>query len=173
MAIYAPVPEEREWQNPPEGVHQGVVYAVELRSNVETKFGVKSKVLLKIQLNPDTAGMTTYKNDKGVEVSNPPMATMFPTLSMFRDGSKVSILRKTVEALANKKFANNAEAARFDIESLIGANGLFQIIHNKSADGEKVYANVETVMPLPKGTKPITPVNVGNGGTGDDDEPPF
>ena len=167
MAIHAPVPEERAWENPPEGVHQGVIYAVELRKDIETKFGKKDKLMIKIQLSPESAGTTTYTNKDGKEVTNPFMVTYFKTLSMWRDGAKASDLRKFVEAIAQRKFADNKEAAAFDLESLVGLNGMFNVVHNPSADGEKIFANVETTMPLPKGIKPIKPVNI-EAGSGSD-----
>jgi len=171
--IHAPVPEEREWQNPPEGVHQGVIYAVELREKVETKFGVKDKLVVKIQLNPESAGEATYEDKDGKTVTNPFMVQAFNNLSMFKGKQGASTLRKLVEAVSGLKFADNAEAAKFDLETLVGMNGMFHIIHTEpNADG-KVYANIQSVMPLPKGTKLIAPVNVGNGKADDDDSLPF
>ena len=67
-----------------------------------------------------------------------------------------SNLCKDLTSWRGKPFTNE-EKKGFDIEKLIGTNCLINIIHNER-DG-KTYANITTVSPLIKGTKPISPEN--------------
>jgi len=68
------------------------------------------------------------------------------TLSMHEKAN----LRKVLEQWRGRKFDNDAAAEAFDIESVIGANGFGNVIHNKGEKGG-VFANLASIMPLPKG----------------------
>lgn len=59
-------------------------------------------------------------------------------------------LRHDLQSWRGKAFTPE-ELFGFDIEKLIGANGLINVQHRKSDDGTKTYANVVAVMPLVKG----------------------
>ncbi len=61
-------------------------------------------------------------------------------------------LRKDLESWRGKKFTRDEEMG-FDVESVIGANGLINVQHNTT--GDKTYANVVSVMPLVKGMPKI------------------
>lgn len=65
-------------------------------------------------------------------------------------------LRKDLESWRGKPFTRDEEMG-FDVESVIGANGLINIQHNES--NGKTYANVVAVMPLAKGMAKIKPVD--------------
>jgi hypothetical protein len=58
-------------------------------------------------------------------------------------------LRKDLESWRGKAF-NATELEGFDLSSILGKNCLIQIIHN-----DKGYANVASVMSLPKGMTPV------------------
>jgi hypothetical protein len=60
------------------------------------------------------------------------------------------ILRPFLESWRGRKFTQQEEAG-FDLESLIGAPAYVQVLHNQV--GENVYANVQTIMRLPKGSE--------------------
>jgi hypothetical protein len=66
------------------------------------------------------------------------------TLSLHEKAS----LAKDLKSWRGKPFSDE-EAKGFDVEKLIGATCLINIVHNKT--GDKTYANVDSVMPLPKG----------------------
>lgn len=65
-------------------------------------------------------------------------------------------LRKDLETWRGKKFSTE-ELEGFDVENLIGANCLLNVIHAES--GGKTYANINGVMPLKSGMTKIKPVN--------------
>ena len=64
-----------------------------------------------------------------------------------------SKLRKDLESWRGAKF-NEQDLAGFDMEKLIGANCQLQIIHATDSEG-KQWANVQSVVPLSAGMKPI------------------
>lgn len=68
-------------------------------------------------------------------------------------GMKVSLhekakMRKLLVALNGKDFEEGWE---LDPEAFIGCQCLMEVIHKKSADGTKTYANIGNVMPAMKG----------------------
>lgn len=62
-------------------------------------------------------------------------------------------LRKDLESWRGKPFTREEEMG-FDVERLIGANCLLNVQHKPS--GDKVYANVVSIMPLVKGMPAMT-----------------
>lgn len=74
------------------------------------------------------------------------------TLSMHEKAN----LRKTLEAWRGKPFASDDEAEAFDIESVIGANGYGNVIHRQGDKGG-TFANLASIMPLPKTMPKIKP----------------
>jgi hypothetical protein len=61
-------------------------------------------------------------------------------------------LRKELAAWRGRDFTE-AELDGFDLDSVIGVAALLNVVHAKSQDGMKTYANVASIMPLPKGMK--------------------
>jgi hypothetical protein len=59
-------------------------------------------------------------------------------------------LRKDLEAWRNRKFSAQ-ELAAFSLENVLGAPCLLGIVHVPSKDGTKTYANLGSIMALPKG----------------------
>ena len=66
-----------------------------------------------------------------------------------------SALRPFLESWRGKKFTD-AELNAFDLETLIGVPAFLQVSQNTV--GEKVYANTDSVMKLPKGVPGIPPL---------------
>lgn len=66
------------------------------------------------------------------------------TLSLNEAGN----LRPFLESWRGKKFTAEEEKG-FDVEALIGAPAFIQVSHNENAGN--VYANIDTIMRLPKG----------------------
>jgi hypothetical protein len=59
-------------------------------------------------------------------------------------------LRKDLEAWRNRKFSAS-ELANFSLENVLGAPCMLGIVHAPSKDGTKTYANLGSIMALPKG----------------------
>jgi len=59
-------------------------------------------------------------------------------------------LRKDLEAWRGRPFTT-AELGNFSLENVLGAPCLLGVVHKPSKDGSKVYANVGSIMALPKG----------------------
>ena len=59
-------------------------------------------------------------------------------------------LRKDLEAWRGRAFTAD-ELKNFSLENVLGAPCLLGVVHRPSKDGSKVYANVGSVMALPKG----------------------
>jgi hypothetical protein len=74
------------------------------------------------------------------------------TLSLFDQ----ALLRQHLESWRGKGFTE-AELAGFDVKNVLGHYCLLSVIHNKQ--GDKTYANVNGIMPVPKGMEKPFPVN--------------
>ena len=59
-------------------------------------------------------------------------------------------LRKDLEAWRGRPFSAE-ELRNFSLENVLGAPCLLGVVHKPSKDGAKVYANVGSIMALPKG----------------------
>lgn len=69
---------------------------------------------------------------------------------------EMSTLRPMLESWRGRAFTPEEEDA-FDVSKLIGAPCLMQIVHNQS--NGKTYANMSSIMKLPKGMEPIVMEN--------------
>lgn len=69
---------------------------------------------------------------------------------------EMSALRPMLESWRGKAFTPEEEE-NFDVSKLIGAPCLLQIVHNLS--NGKTYANMSSIMKLPKGMEPIVMEN--------------
>jgi len=69
-----------------------------------------------------------------------------------------STLRAHLSSWRGKPFTD-AEAANFDITKLVGVPAMVNVIHKASADGTKVYANIASISPMPKGLECPKQVN--------------
>jgi hypothetical protein len=65
-------------------------------------------------------------------------------------------LRKDLESWRGRAFTD-AELKNFDLEVLIGANCLLNVV--QSSKNGSTYANVSAVMPIKKGMDKITPIS--------------
>jgi hypothetical protein len=100
--------------------------------------GKKRKVQILFELPLETA---VFDPEKGEQ---PFYARNMYTLSMHEK----STLRKDVHSMLGKQLTD-AEAKTFNIFNLIGRECMVNIIHRPS--GDKVYANIQTITPVPKG----------------------
>jgi hypothetical protein len=71
---------------------------------------------------------------------------------------KRSTFRKDLDSWRGTKLTKE-EAEDFDPDKLLSTAGLVQVVHTPSADGEDTYANIQSLMALPSGTKVSEPEN--------------
>jgi hypothetical protein len=91
-----------------------------------------------------------FQTDETLESGKPAIASRTFTLSL---GEK-SALRPFLESWRGRKFSAE-ELAGFDVESLIGAGAIIQVLHEKK--GDKTYDNIVSAMKLMKGMQKLTP----------------
>lgn len=124
-----------------EGVHTAVCVKIidlgEQRSQLYDK--VSRKVMLTWEVTDET--IQIEGEDK------PRVISKEYTLSL---GEK-AILRQHLEAWRNKRFSEQ-ELKGFDLANVLGKACQLQVLHN-----EKGYANIKTIMAVPKGMPAIQP----------------
>jgi hypothetical protein len=120
----------------PEGVHQAVAVDVIDQGMKPNPFKPGSQ-----QHKIDIAWQISERRDDG----KPYLVYKRYTLSL----NEKATLRHDLESWRGKPFTRDEELG-FDVESIIGANCLVNIQHKQSSDGSKTFANVISVMPLPK-----------------------
>ena len=100
---------------------------------------------------------------KGEAKVSPKVRITWELNEMMQDGRPFSIsreytasigdkanLRKDLEAWRGRPFTAT-ELQNFSLENVLGAPCLLGVVHKPSKDGTKVYANVGSIMALPKG----------------------
>jgi hypothetical protein len=132
MPIFAPP--NKSFTPAPAGAFPALCIDVVNLGIEETRFGPKPKIRFIWQLAESIRGGNT-----------PFHVQRKYTLSM----SKKSKLRPDLESWLGKRFAEK-EVGGFDLESMLGKPCLLNIVQSEGDDGV-VYANVENVMPLPRG----------------------
>lgn len=122
----------------PEGTYMARCYRViDLGTHYNEKHNKDSH---KIQISWE---LPTELIEKGEYAGQPNSVHNRYTLSLARN----AYLRQDLEAWRGKKF-DEKELSGFDVTKLIGATCFLNIVH--SADGK--YANISSIMALPKGT---------------------
>ena len=126
-----------------EGVHTAVcIWVIDLGDQYSEKFDNTSR---KVQL-------TWEIPDETIEIDGeqkPRVISKEYTLSL----NEKAVLRQHLEAWRGKKFSEE-ELKGFDLANIIGASCQLQVLHNS-----KGYANVGSIMALPKGMEKLTPHN--------------
>lgn len=134
MAIMATAGERANFTPAPEGVHQAVcvdVVDLGIIAGFAGKMQHKIVIVWQIEeLREDNSRFLLFKRY---------------TLSL----NEKATLRKDLEAWRGRAFTRDEEMG-FDVESLIGANCMANVQHRQSQDGNKTYANVVSLTPLPK-----------------------
>jgi hypothetical protein len=138
VPIIATATENKNFTPAPEGVHQAVCVDVIDLGMVDVDWQGTKKVQHKVnvvwQINELRDDDSRYRLFKRY------------TLSL----SDKANLRKDLESWRGRAFTGD-ELRGFDVEKLIGVNCLLNVVHRKSDDGSKTYANVVSIMPLVKG----------------------
>ena len=122
----------------PEGQHRIVCVDVVEQYGVETQWGVKNRIGL------------MYQTEMRMEDGKPYVLSAWFNATLNEKGR----LRPFLESWRGRKFTAD-ELKGFDLEKLIGANAIVQVVHNES--GGKVYANIQAIMAPPKGVPALTP----------------
>ncbi len=133
-----------DFEPAPEGLHAAVCVDVVDKGMIEGQWGPSHKVQIRWQLDGHS--------DAGLRPDGKQwLVTRQFTLSLHEKAA----LRSFLVSWRGKQFTA-AELQGFDLENVIGAPCMLQVLHNRSADGQRVFANVQNVMPLPKGmSKPV------------------
>lgn len=72
--------------------------------------------------------------------------------------SEKALLRHDLESWRGQPFTEE-EVRSFQVAKVLGKYAYGNIIHEKSKDGSKTYANIASIMPLPKNMPRPDPVN--------------
>lgn len=116
----------------PAGVHQAVCCDVVDLGMLDTTFGQKHKISIRWQVAED------------MENGKPFLVQKRYTLSLHEK----STLRHDLESWRGRAFTE-AESEGFDVETLLGANCMLNVMHKKGDKGG-TFANIAAVMPLAK-----------------------
>ena len=136
---------------PEEGQTEARCYLVVYAGHFKTEYKGKPKITPKLYLSFETPSLTHVFNDeKGEE---PFSLTVQLPFSMH----KKSGLRKFIESWRGKKYANEEEAEEFEFEKMLGHTGLITIEHSEYNGSN--YANINSIVPLPKAMKCADPIN--------------
>ena len=122
----------------PEGVQQAVCCDVIDLGVQETPWGAKHKVDIRFQ------SAETMADDK------PYLVTRKFTLSLHEKAN----LRAFLESWRGRTFTDE-EVQGFDLERLLGANAMINVVHKPGSKGNVIFANIISIMPLPKGLPKI------------------
>ncbi len=136
----------------PAGTHLGVCYGV---IDVGTpppsgNFPSRRKVLLMFEL-PDVRG-------EFVIDGKPKDCARVISVDYTLSTSKKSNLRRHLAAWRGRDFTED-EAKAFEVANVAGAMALLSVVHKKSADGTKTFANITAIMKPMAGTPRLEPEN--------------
>ncbi len=124
----------------PEGSHEGKIYEIEDKGQIETSFGLKHKIAIKIQSNT-----ATMDDGQPFEVQR------WCTVS----GHPKSDLRKLRETLLGRKLTDE-EAYNLDTNELLEMSVGYVVVHNEGNEGQ-VYSNIQNIWPLKTASGPPAP----------------
>lgn len=127
----------------PEGPHGAVCVDVIDYGLVESTWQGQTKQKHRIAI--------AFQLDEQTPDGAPFVVRWYGTLTLDERGK----LRPFLENWRGKKFTADELADGFDVEKLIGAPALVQIVH--ATKGDATYANVDSIMKLPKGMAAPTP----------------
>lgn len=143
MAIYASAGSGGDYTPAPAGVHQAVCCDVVDLGIIETEWQGQKKRAHKVRV--------VWQIDAAMSDGRPYTVSSRYTLSLHEKAR----LRADLQSWRGRAFTE-AELQKFDLEMLIGAGCLLNVMHE--ARNGKTYANVASIMPLPART-PKLPVS--------------
>jgi hypothetical protein len=131
-------------------MHHAICYAIyDLGTHYNERFGKSSHKVRVVWELPDER-LNITKEDH--EYNLPASISKEYTLSLHEK----STLRKDLESWRGKRFTDQ-ELEGFDLTKLLGVNCTLQVIHNTK--GEKIYANISTIVPIMKHMEKKDPEN--------------
>jgi hypothetical protein len=123
----------------PTGVHNAVCVDVVDKGLVQGQFGVKHKIVLVWEIDEE----------------HPDFGERFQVNKMYTLSlNEKSTLCQDLESWRGKPFTD-AEKKGFDVEKLIGAPCMLNVVH--AAQNGVTYANVKSITPLPKSMARLAP----------------
>lgn len=128
-----------DFQPHPEGIHLASCIGVFDLGLQRTNFGNKSQVCLLFETE------VTRDNGERMTIS----IKFAPSLH------EKATFRKMLESWSGKKVTPQMEKEGFDCMKLLGKPCQLQVIHHDSAG--KIYANIQSILPLGKGQTSLTP----------------
>lgn len=149
MSMLLPPKNEIEFELSPAGSHIAVCYrAIDLGTQ-KVEYKGQSKLQRKIMLSWELCDefMTKGKNE-GLPFSIHKKYTL--------SSSDKATLRADLESWRGKPFSDE-DFGSFEIGKLLGIGCMIGIIHNEN--NGKTYANIKSIMRLPKGIVAKTPIN--------------
>jgi hypothetical protein len=132
----------KEFKPAPEGPQHAVCVDVVDLGIQDTAFGQKHQVRFRWQ----TAAVNLDTGERFQAVAT-------YTASLHEKAK----LRRDLESWRGRPFTEE-ELRGFDLEAVLGANCLLNLVHETSKQG-RTYANIKAIMPLPKGMQKIQPEN--------------
>lgn len=145
-----------QFEPAPEGLHHAVCVDVIYLGEQDTPYGIKEQTRFIWQI--DVENEVTGNRYQVRQTYN---------LTM----SEMSKLSQHLEGWRNKQFTEEERVA-FDVEKLIGVNCQLQLIHRTSKAG-RVYANIQAVVPAPKGVTPMVPLDYERSQREEEESVPF
>jgi hypothetical protein len=139
MSLTMKQPEGKDWVLPPVGPTLGICYQIIDLGTHKTTWEGQEKSQQKIRL-------TWELPSRLMEDGRPFVISREYTLSMAANAN----LRADVEAWLGVAM-EDGEAWEFDIADMAGVAATISVVHNKSKDGTKTYANVGAIMPVMEG----------------------
>lgn len=131
----------KQWPTCPEGPQQVVCVDIIDLGLKQTDYGEKHKVRLVFQTKDlDEESGAPFQIGRQVTASLHEKAT----------------LSKMIESWTGKKLTDEDREVGVSEDLLLGANGYANVVHNENAG--KTYANIDSIMPLPKGMAKIQAV---------------
>ncbi len=141
MSLVLPKKEENSFETTPAGVYTAVCYRViDLGTQLEGFGEEEKKPKHKIMLSWELHGEHVMQDGR------PFSAHKKYTFS----SNEKSSLRKHLEAWRGLAFTDD-DFGKFDIGVLIGKACMMQIVHNVGEKDGNTYANISSIMKLPKG----------------------
>lgn len=149
MIVRAPEP---KYPPAPEGTWSAVcVDEIDLGMVENKRFGAtRHMVRLVWQIDEEVDDDTAAKYKAVVKAGSRYIATQDYTASL----DEKAKLRKHLQSWRGRVFTS-VELFSFDLETIVGAPCLLSIVHNTGSKGNMVFANIEGVMKLPKGTEAL------------------
>jgi hypothetical protein len=127
----------------PMGMSEGIIYEVEDIGDQDTPFGVKHKIIMKIE------SMVHKLVDESTGQPTTTPMTIWTRYNL--SGHHNSALRQHREIILGRKLSEK-DAHNFDTDELVGLRVQYVILHQEGNDGN-TYARIDSILRHPDQTK--------------------